>query len=774
MPVMHSRLLTILLFASATACDGQSGELSGEVTRTARAEPAVALGLHSSDSAVRRAAEAVAAGSPWIGTTRIAPALADEARRTPEARLVAARAAAGWEGWSEVERQIGGQPWLDTLAAGEGRVLLARAALAGGKPGDAARHAAAALSARVTPDERGRRLLLLARALDRESSLDSAAASYRRAADALPLAADWLRLRAAGVTRDDGERERLLDGIRDSLARTRVAITEAQALERIGRRDEAARAFAAVGDRIASLRLRLAAASDDAARAAPKGELLALVRAGGADARRAIELLDASDITLSPAEELVVARTSMRTGNVARAVRGYTRGAALRTPRDQYDFGIALGRLGRWSESRTQLALVKDPALVGDAAYHRARARYHMGDAAGARQELAAVARDHANDADAASLALWLLADLQGDDGRDADSRATLLDLVRRYPRTGRAAPAAFNAAIIAIAGGSHARAAAELDALVTRWPNAADATAARYWSGRAHADAGNAGRARERWREVVQRDPLSYYAVLARRRLSLPPWQPGAATGAAARDDVETAGERVQLLDELELDTEARFEVDALVRGATASPERIRATAKQLRDLGRTTASIDLGWRLVNGGARDADAYRLVFPVVHRERLAAESRARKLDPTLVAALIRQESNFNPRARSPVGARGLMQIMPDVGRALARSQRVPVWDPAMLYDPDASLTLGTAHLATFLAQYADAESGSGKALARALAAYNAGPSRVRRWSTKKGVADPELFAERIPFTETRDYVRIVQRNAEVYGALYDW
>ncbi|HYD53410.1 MAG TPA: hypothetical protein VEA99_12310, partial [Gemmatimonadaceae bacterium] len=64
--------------------------------------------------------------------------------------------------------------------------------------------------------------------------------------------------------------------------------------------------------------------------------------------------------------------------------------------------------------------------------------------------------------------------------------------------------------------------------------------------------------------------------------------------------------------------------------------------------------------------------------------------------------------------------------------------------------------------------------GSGQALTRALAAYNAGPSRVRRWSTKRGVADPELFAERIPFTETRDYVRIVQRNAEVYRALYEW
>jgi soluble lytic murein transglycosylase len=81
-----------------------------------------------------------------------------------------------------------------------------------------------------------------------------------------------------------------------------------------------------------------------------------------------------------------------------------------------------------------------------------------------------------------------------------------------------------------------------------------------------------------------------------------------------------------------------------------------------------------------------------------------------------------------------------------------------------LLDPDANLQLGTAHLAAYMKQYG--------ALPRVLAAYNAGGSRVTRWATKAGMDDPEVFTERIPFEETRDYVRIVQRNAEVYRALY--
>jgi soluble lytic murein transglycosylase len=95
---------------------------------------------------------------------------------------------------------------------------------------------------------------------------------------------------------------------------------------------------------------------------------------------------------------------------------------------------------------------------------------------------------------------------------------------------------------------------------------------------------------------------------------------------------------------------------------------------------------------------------------------------------------------------------------------VATSLRFPSWDPVLLYQPDVNVRLGAAHLAGVLRQY--------PAPAYALADYNAGRSRVVRWRQKPGADDPELFTERIPFVETRDYVRIVLRNRELYAALY--
>ncbi|MEJ7813232.1 MAG: lytic transglycosylase domain-containing protein, partial [Gemmatimonadaceae bacterium] len=165
-------------------------------------------------------------------------------------------------------------------------------------------------------------------------------------------------------------------------------------------------------------------------------------------------------------------------------------------------------------------------------------------------------------------------------------------------------------------------------------------------------------------------------------------------------------------------------------------------------------------------GVARDARLYRFVYPVTHRDVLVAEAARGGLDPALVAAVIRQESAWNPRATSPVGARGLMQVMPSVGATVARSLGLRSWDPVLLYEPEVSVALGVRHLSAFVRQNSTPE--------RALAAYNAGQSRVARWARKRGADDPEVFVERIPFAETRDYVRIVLRNAELYRALYAW
>ncbi len=145
---------------------------------------------------------------------------------------------------------------------------------------------------------------------------------------------------------------------------------------------------------------------------------------------------------------------------------------------------------------------------------------------------------------------------------------------------------------------------------------------------------------------------------------------------------------------------------------------------------------------------------------------MVAEAKGEGLGPGFVAALIRQESLFDPGATSGAGARGLMQVMPELGTAVARSRGLPEWDPVLLWQPDVSLAIGTVHLAELVARYGET--------VRVLAAYNAGISRVERWAGKNGMDDVEMFAERIPFVETRDYVRIVQRNRDLYRVLYGW
>jgi soluble lytic murein transglycosylase len=271
---------------------------------------------------------------------------------------------------------------------------------------------------------------------------------------------------------------------------------------------------------------------------------------------------------------------------------------------------------------------------------------------------------------------------------------------------------------------------------------------------------------AERRWKAIIADSPYSYYAWLSYQRLKTNGWTPptGADTSAhvAAVDSIST---RIAALQQLGMDAEARFELDALVDRASAKPTEAPAIAQALIAASEPARGLRVALRAIDRGTPTRALFRAAFPVVHEDALREESRRHALDPALVAGLIRQESSFNPRAVSAVGARGLMQLMPAVGASVARSMNYPMWDPALLFDPDVSLELGTAHLASSLKR--------GVPTAHALAAYNAGASRVARWVDRPGSArDAELFTEWIPYTETRDYVRIVLRNEQIYRALY--
>jgi soluble lytic murein transglycosylase len=228
----------------------------------------------------------------------------------------------------------------------------------------------------------------------------------------------------------------------------------------------------------------------------------------------------------------------------------------------------------------------------------------------------------------------------------------------------------------------------------------------------------------------------------------------------------IDTAMSRVAGLKDVGMDVEAGFENDRLFRDALSDPKRTIATAHALAGSDQASRSIALGRRAIDEIGRSPENYRLYFPVLERETLIASSKENGIDPVLVAALIRQESNFNPLATSPAGARGLMQLMPAVGKSVADAKGIGPWDPDLLYQPATNIKLGTAHLSGLVRKYPE--------VVKVLAAYNAGESRVAKWSSKTGAGDPEVFTERIPFVETRDYVRTVLRNRAYYRALYPW
>jgi len=362
-------------------------------------------------------------------------------------------------------------------------------------------------------------------------------------------------------------------------------------------------------------------------------------------------------------------------------------------------------------------------------------------------------------------LSRMLLSDLAMDQGRDDAARSTLLSGVGAQPGSPFAPTMMFQGAMIAYSAGRYRVAALELDSLVFRYPGARDLVAALYWSGRAWHDIGDTTEAQLRWRAVVTTAPHGYYSMGARRRLGLPQPEPRPAPVAMPLPEAVAAVRRVALLEDLGLDPEARLETAELYRQAGASVKSILGTAAAFADAGFPAHSIRLTTRaLALGAPRDRATTELLYPLPREDGLRDIAESRSLDPALVAGLIRQESKFDPRATSKAGARGLMQVMPEVGARIARRDGYPVWDPVLLYQPDVSLDVGTIHLKRLFRQYQGAE--------QVLAAYNAGGRRVRRWLRRRGTADPELFIERIPFRETRDYVRIVLLNRAVYQTIY--
>ena len=144
---------------------------------------------------------------------------------------------------------------------------------------------------------------------------------------------------------------------------------------------------------------------------------------------------------------------------------------------------------------------------------------------------------------------------------------------------------------------------------------------------------------------------------------------------------------------------------------------------------------------------------------------MPAKLRRHGLDPYLLVALVRQESAFDPRAVSVAQARGLMQLIPSTAKRVARQLRLDRFSTDQLFLPRLNIRLGSQYLADRLAQFnGDVD--------RAVASYNAGPDPVNLWLSEGDYREAAEFVENIPFTETRNYVKILHRNYQLYKQLY--
>jgi soluble lytic murein transglycosylase len=482
---------------------------------------------------------------------------------------------------------------------------------------------------------------------------------------------------------------------------------------------------------------------------------------------------------LTTDDHLRVGRTWLRHGNVQRAVSSLQKwldsgsGSAIERERVRYDICNAWFREGNYDDAeRVLLGIVErniNPSLAADAYYLAARSQYRDGRITLSRRTFMDVAERYPRE-EAGARAMYLSADLDHDDGEIG--RAT--ELYRRATTMSAGAEevglAHMRLGGLAILREDWTAARAEFDGYRRRYPNGRRYVQASYWSAVANRELGSASAANDLLAEVLRLDPMSFYGARARTILGRSFWDlplnVAPDTPPALAADVRTALARVDMLIEMERPSAASYEVDRIRQRFAASRAATYQLAEELNARGYTMTGIAIGWDLFrrDGGWNDR-LLRIIYPFPFRDIIVAEARERGVDPFLAAGLIRQESMFNVAAVSGAGAVGLMQVLPSTGRSLARDLGLSGFDDDMLKHAELNAHLGTQYIAEQLADF------DGR-LPVVLAAYNAGPHRIDRWSRFPEFADDDQFAERIPFGETRDYVKIVQNNANIYRELY--
>jgi soluble lytic murein transglycosylase len=363
-------------------------------------------------------------------------------------------------------------------------------------------------------------------------------------------------------------------------------------------------------------------------------------------------------------------------------------------------------------------------------------------------------------------------------------------ELQQRFPNGARASYAHWKASWLNFRQGRTEAARQGFENQIALYPDSAEIPAALYWRARLAEEDGNRAMARAFYQRLSERFHNFYYAELGRQRLKslpgvaapteesphyalldrIPPLSTAGKITAADPPDDNLRVARARLLSNGGLADMAVRELQAAAsqEGGTWAPPEM---ARVYQDGGRYDRGIEIMKRSTpNYFAIDLSDlprpyWEALFPKAYWTDLRKYSALNGLDPYLVASLIRQESEFNALALSRANAVGLMQLLPKTGKSVAKQVKLKGYSAPQLYTPAINLELGTRYFKDMVDKY------NGQ-FEYALAAYNAGSDRVGDWLGQGHYRDPQEFVESIPFTETREYVQAILRNASVYRQLY--
>jgi soluble lytic murein transglycosylase len=353
--------------------------------------------------------------------------------------------------------------------------------------------------------------------------------------------------------------------------------------------------------------------------------------------------------------------------------------------------------------------------------------------------------------------------------------------LALHFPSHKNAAAAHWRAGWLNYRQGLYGDASRMFDEQIKLFPNATETAAALYWRGRVYeTQENNRALAASNYRTVSRVYQHFFYAQLARQRLQVlgepllvsqsqtetmqPPPIPHLADTFPADSPhiakarlVANAGLHDYIAQEIAADPDSdSWSALAEAQLYASFGESYRAMRALKRALPYAASapinSIPLAY------------WRILFPQAWWDTIQTESARNGLDPYLVASLIRQESEFNPSAISYANAYGLMQLLPSVGKSMAREEGITHFETFQLLDPLTNIKLGTRYLRKMLDKFGGVQE-------YALAAYNAGDERVTDWQAAGPYHGIDEFVESIPFTQTRDYVQGILRNEDIYRSI---